>query len=77
MAQNPAASAAGVAIVYDTTLVGVSALLPSSFDDVRFAGDQRLEDEVLRGFDPAFHLSELSSSWVSLMEGASSFGEKL
>ena len=32
---------------------------------------------MLRGFAPAFHLFELSSSWISLMEGASSFGEKL
>ena len=55
----------------------MSAPLPSSVDAVRFVGDQRLEDEVLRGFNPAFHLSELYSSWVSLMAGASSFKEKL
>jgi hypothetical protein len=77
VAQNLAASVARVDVVHDATLVRASALLPSSPDAVRFAGDQRLVDEVLRGFNPAFHLFELSSSWVSLMAGASSFKEKL
>ena len=39
VAQNPAASKAGVAAAYDTTLVMASAPLPSSLDVVVFAGD--------------------------------------
>jgi hypothetical protein len=58
-------------------LVKALALSPPSLGVVRFAGDQHLADEVLREFDPAFRLSELSSSWASLMAGATSFGDKL
>ena len=77
VAQTSAACEARVAAVYDMAQVVASAPLPSYLDVVRLVGDQRLEDDVLRDFDPASHLFELSSSWVSLMMEASSFGEKL
>jgi hypothetical protein len=74
MVQNLAASVARVAIVHDMALVEASALSPPSLDAIRFAGDQHLADDVLREFDPAFCLSELSSSCASLMAGRGQLG---
>lgn len=39
--------------------------------------DRHLAEEVVKEFDPAHRLSELSASWTSLMAGAASFDKML
>lgn len=61
-------------------MVVASASVPStslSAGTSRFMDDQRLVEEVLKEFDPAHRLVELSSAWTTLLEGATSFGNML
>lgn len=65
VAELPAVAEEGVPMVWETPLVVASASAPStslSAGTSHFMDDQRLVEEVLKEFDPAHRLVELSSA---------------